>query len=58
MVDYVIQICCLLGFVGFAPTLYEIVTSSEVNNADDDQLFYTKVFLDKRVSYLRYYSTT
>lgn len=38
------------GFVGLAPTLYEIVTSSAVGNADDDQLFYSKVFLDKRNS--------
>lgn len=38
------------GFIGFAPFLYEIVNSSEVSNEDDDQLFYSKIFLNKRDS--------
>lgn len=33
-------------FMGYAPELYKILTSAEIANDGDDQLFYTKVFLD------------
>ncbi|XP_041377665.1 multifunctional procollagen lysine hydroxylase and glycosyltransferase LH3-like [Gigantopelta aegis] len=35
------------GFIGYASDLYEIVTHSKVNNKDDDQLYYTKIFLNE-----------
>ncbi|KFM79073.1 Procollagen-lysine,2-oxoglutarate 5-dioxygenase 3, partial [Stegodyphus mimosarum] len=35
------------GFMGHAPYIYEIVTSSSLKDEDDDQLFYTKVYLDE-----------
>ena len=35
-------------FMGYAPELYQILTSGEIANDDDDQLFYTKVFLDAK----------
>lgn len=34
-------------FMGYAPELYQIVTDSKIANDDDDQLYYTKIFLDK-----------
>ena len=34
------------GFIGYAPDLYKIVTQVPVADADDDQLFYTKIFLN------------
>ncbi|GFG29485.1 hypothetical protein Cfor_05047, partial [Coptotermes formosanus] len=37
------------GFIGYAPELYKIVTSSVVTNDDDDQLFYTKVYLNEEL---------
>ncbi|XP_064108903.1 procollagen-lysine,2-oxoglutarate 5-dioxygenase 1-like [Macrobrachium nipponense] len=35
------------GFIGYAPEVYKVVSAAEVDNSDDDQLYYTKVFLDK-----------
>lgn len=35
------------GFIGYAADLYELITSKEIKNKDDDQLFYTHLFLDK-----------
>ncbi|XP_069690681.1 procollagen-lysine,2-oxoglutarate 5-dioxygenase 1 isoform X2 [Periplaneta americana] len=37
------------GFIGYAPELYKVVTSSDVANDDDDQLFYTKVYLNEEL---------
>ena len=34
------------GFIGYANHLYDIITSSKVQDDDDDQLFYTKLFLN------------
>ena len=34
------------GFIGYATDLYAIVNSKEIKDADDDQLFYTMVYLD------------
>lgn len=33
------------GFIGYASQLYELV-SKEIQNTEDDQLYYTKIFLD------------
>lgn len=38
-----------LGFIGPAPLVYELLTLEEVANSDDDQLYHTKIYLDKRV---------
>lgn len=35
------------GFIGYASDIYEIITSEPIANEDDDQLFYTKIFLNK-----------
>ena len=35
------------GFIGYATDLYEIISSSTLKDDDDDQLFYTKIFLNK-----------
>ncbi|PNF43292.1 Procollagen-lysine,2-oxoglutarate 5-dioxygenase 3 [Cryptotermes secundus] len=37
------------GFIGYAPELYNVVTSTAVANDDDDQLFYTKVYLNEEL---------
>ena len=34
------------GFIGRAPVIYQMVSSSPVKEDDDDQLFYTKIFLN------------
>lgn len=33
--------------MGYASYIYEIVTSSTLKDEDDDQLFYTKIYLDE-----------
>ena len=37
------------GIIGYAPEFYAIVTSSDIVDKDDDQLFYTKVFLNEKL---------
>ena len=32
--------------MGYAPELWQILNSAEIANNDDDQRFYTKVYLD------------
>lgn len=36
-----------IGFIGFAPQIYDMVDSSGISDADDDQLFYTKIYIDQ-----------
>lgn len=36
----------LLGFIGYAPELYQLVSAKEVKDTDDDQLYYTNMYLD------------
>jgi hypothetical protein len=44
------------GIIGYVTDLYEILTSSKVADDDDDQLFYTKLFLNvpTRVSFYEF----
>ncbi|XP_045601648.1 procollagen-lysine,2-oxoglutarate 5-dioxygenase 1 [Procambarus clarkii] len=35
------------GFIGYAPEVYNIVSLYDINSGDDDQLYYTKIFLDE-----------
>ncbi|XP_060591143.1 procollagen-lysine,2-oxoglutarate 5-dioxygenase 1-like [Ruditapes philippinarum] len=35
------------GFIGYAKDVYEIISHNAVADNDDDQLYYTKIFLDK-----------
>ena len=35
------------GFIGFADTISEIVSDHPVQDSDDDQLYYTKLYLDQ-----------
>ncbi|CAF4598213.1 unnamed protein product [Rotaria socialis] len=38
------------GFIGYASDIYEMITSKEtIKDDEDDQLFYTKIFLDKNL---------
>ena len=34
------------GFIGYATNLYSILTDIEIGDEDDDQLLYTKIYLD------------
>lgn len=34
--------------MGYAPELYKILNDGEIANDDDDQLYYTKIFLDEK----------
>lgn len=46
----------IAGFMGYAPHINQIVSQWSLHDNDDDQLFYTKIYLDplKRVSMLFY----
>ena len=36
------------GFIGYASDIYEMISSQEqIDDDADDQLFYTKIFLDE-----------
>lgn len=35
------------GIIGYASDFYKIITSSQIKDDEDDQLFYTKLFLNK-----------
>nr|CAD7453421.1 unnamed protein product [Timema tahoe] len=37
------------GFIGYASELYRLLTSSEVDDTGDDQLFYTKIYLNEKL---------
>ena len=45
---------CFVGFIGYAPEINAIVSDHEIADSDDDQLYYTLIFLDlqKRVRLL------
>ena len=36
------------GFIGYAKDIYELVTAEELKDTDDDQRYYTKLFLEER----------
>lgn len=40
---------CSGGIIGYAPEMYKLMTAHVIKDADDDQLYYTKLYLDKDV---------
>jgi len=44
-----LYVCLQTGFIGLVAELYDLVTRGDVKAADDDQLFYTKLFLDEQL---------
>lgn len=38
-----------IGFMGYAPEIHSLVSHHKVEDTDDDQLYYTKLFLDKDI---------
>lgn len=39
---------CIIGFIGYAPVFHQVVTDHVIEDVEDDQLYYTKIFLDKQ----------
>lgn len=37
------------GYLGYASNLYELLKTQDIANADDDQLYFTKLFLNEEV---------
>lgn len=35
------------GFIGYAPEVYALISHHEVEDTDDDQLYYTNLYLDE-----------
>lgn len=40
-------IIILQGYIGYAPDIYELISDHEIQNTDDDQLYFTKLYLDQ-----------
>lgn len=55
-ISHICVLHCLLltGIIGYAPYINRVVSQWNLHDNDDDQLFYTKIFLDplQRVSML------
>lgn len=39
-------VCDIAGFIGYAPNINHIVQQWNLQDNDDDQLFYTKIYVD------------
>lgn len=39
-------VCDIAGFIGYAPYINRIVQQWNLQDNDDDQLFYTKIYVD------------
>lgn len=37
------------GFMGYATDIYELLSSAEISDKEDDQLYYTKFYLDSKL---------
>jgi len=37
----------LSGFIGYASVFHQVVADHAIEDVEDDQLYYTKIFLDK-----------
>lgn len=37
------------GIIGYASSFYELISNAHLRDHDDDQLFYTKAFLDSNL---------
>lgn len=42
---------CSGGIIGYASTIYELLTLKQVDHTDDDQLYYTHIYLEQREKY-------
>ncbi len=38
---------CSGGYIGYAPVIYSLMTDHVISDTDDDQLYYTELFLDE-----------
>lgn len=36
-------------FMGFAPDIWKLINIDDIRDSDDDQLYYTRLYLDKRI---------
>lgn len=39
------QFLCSGGYIGYAPAVYELVAMGKIGDTDDDQLYFTKIYL-------------
>jgi len=43
------MICIILGFMGYASDVYELVWHHKIEDTDDDQLYYSHLYLDPQI---------
>lgn len=46
--SHVIRCVVVLGFIGYAGDVAAVVTDHEIQDTDDDQLYYTEIYLDQQ----------
>lgn len=47
-VSYGKKFLCSGGFIGYASVFHEVVANHAIDDVEDDQLYYTKIFLDEQ----------
>lgn len=40
--------CLSSGFIGYASVFHQVVADHDIDDVEDDQLYYTKIFLNKQ----------
>ena len=48
LLNYILHIYVSSGFIGYASTFHQVVADHAIEDVEDDQLYYTKLFLDKQ----------
>ena len=46
LLNYIVPVY-VAGFIGYASTFHQVVADHAIEDVEDDQLYYTKLFLDK-----------
>jgi len=47
LLNYIVPVY-VSGFIGYASTFHQVVADHAIEDVEDDQLYYTKLFLDKQ----------
>ena len=44
-----VLICLLIGYMGYAKDLYDMISHRAIKDTDDDQLYFTNIYLDEKL---------
>lgn len=48
LLNNIVYVYVSSGFIGYASTFHQVVADHAIEDVEDDQLYYTKIFLDKQ----------